>query len=149
MKPLPTPNMNAKPNAQNKQRAQAGVDDALLQDVDDLTGTGEARLEHHEAGLHEEHQERGDQHPRRVGAVDDAGDLVLDVVGGLASTTVPTINGPTKIDHPEGGHQPHQLAEQVRHEEPLAVAIAESRSEGECVHSFLRSRPGRVDGWDT
>ena len=34
-----------------------------MQDVDRLPGPGEAGLEHHEAGLHEEHQERRDQRP--------------------------------------------------------------------------------------
>ena len=43
--------------------AQRGVDDALDHDVRDLTGPGEAALEHHEARLHEEHEERGDEHP--------------------------------------------------------------------------------------
>ena len=37
--------------------AEARVDDALEQDVHDLAGAGEAGLEHHEARLHEEHQE--------------------------------------------------------------------------------------------
>ena len=52
-----------------QQGAQARVDDALQQDVDGLPGAGEAGLQHHEAGLHEEHQERGDEHPGRVRGV--------------------------------------------------------------------------------
>jgi hypothetical protein len=51
-----------------EQGAQARVDDALLKDVDHFTGPGEPRLEHHEAGLHEEHEERRGEGPRRVDA---------------------------------------------------------------------------------
>ena len=58
-----------------QQRAQARVDDALLQDVDHLTGPGEAGLEHHEAGLHEEHEEGRHEHPRRVRPIDHRGEL--------------------------------------------------------------------------
>ena len=69
-----------------QQRAQARVDDALLEDVDDLTGPGEAGLEHHEAGLHEEHEERGDKGPGRVDAVDRAGQRALPSVGSTCYT---------------------------------------------------------------
>ena len=41
--------------------AQGGVHDALDHDVRDFTGSGEPALEHHEPGLHEEHEERGHQ----------------------------------------------------------------------------------------
>ncbi len=50
--------------------ADAGVDDAFDEDVDGLALAGEARLEHDEADLHAEDEERGDQRPRRVDGVD-------------------------------------------------------------------------------
>ena len=50
--------------------AEARVDDAFENHVDRLTRTGEARLEKHEAGLHEEHEERRDDGPHRVDRVD-------------------------------------------------------------------------------
>ncbi len=49
--------------------AQAGVDDAFQEDVHRFASTRETCLQHHEACLHEEHQERGDEHPERVHGV--------------------------------------------------------------------------------
>jgi hypothetical protein len=51
--------------------AQTRVGDALEHDVRDFTRPSEPGFQHHEAGLHEEHQERRHQHPHRVEGVDD------------------------------------------------------------------------------
>ena len=53
--------------------ADAGVDDAFDEDVDRFTRARETGLEHHEADLHAEHQERRDQRPRRVDGVHGRG----------------------------------------------------------------------------
>ena len=66
----PGSNMKAKPHGPEGDAADAGIGDAFDQDVDRLTRAGEARLEHHEADLHAEHEEGGDQRPHRVDRVD-------------------------------------------------------------------------------
>ena len=64
--PFPSPNMNAKPKAQNSkpQSAVSTMHSSKMFDVSRVRR--EARFEHHEAGLHEEHEERGHQHPDGV-----------------------------------------------------------------------------------
>ena len=103
--------------------AQAGVDDALLEDVDHLAGPGEAGLEHHEAGLHEEHQERGDKHPGGVRAVHD----ILDRHIGLRCERV---HGGTEDelarseDDARRQGDAHHLATQERDKESLSVPLS-------------------------
>src|SRR6185369_9661899 len=67
---VPEPNMNAKPQAE-QEPAETGVDDAFHQHVDGLARTTETRLQHGEACLHAEHQERCHERPHRVDRVDD------------------------------------------------------------------------------
>ena len=64
MMPLPTPNMKAKPNAQNSSAHRQVSTMHSCRMLIDLTRAGEAGLEHHEAGLHEEHEERGERGSR-------------------------------------------------------------------------------------
>ena len=52
-----------------QQAAQAGVNHALHENVDRLTRTAEAGLQHGEADLHAEDQERRDQSPRGIDRV--------------------------------------------------------------------------------
>ena len=111
-----------------QQRAQARVDDALLEDVDDLTSSGEPGLEHHEPGLHEEHEEGGDEHPGGVGAVDDARDLGLQIVLGCGVRETPDDPRSEDEDGAEGDDQSDHLAGQIGHEEALPVAIREPRA---------------------
>ena len=70
--------------------AQTRVGDALEHDVRDFTGSSEAGFQHHEAGLHEEHEERRDQHPHRVDRVDD-------VVGLRRRRVWPSIAAPALV----------------------------------------------------
>src|SRR5207249_11393674 len=48
-----------------QEAAQARVEHALEKDVDALLRSRDPGFEGHEARLHEEHQERSDQHPHR------------------------------------------------------------------------------------
>ena len=50
--------------------AEAGIHEAFQQHVHRFPGAREAALQEHEARLHEEHQEGGDQHPHGVDRVD-------------------------------------------------------------------------------
>ena len=74
--------MEGEPEGPVEKAAEAGVEDALEEDVDRLPGAGEAGLEGHEPGLHEEDQEGRDQHPHRVEGVDDVVRLMGDVTQG-------------------------------------------------------------------
>ena len=62
--------------------ADTGVDHVLHQDVRRLLRADEARREHGEAGLHEEHKEARDQQPGGVDGADDVGEVVSAVLGG-------------------------------------------------------------------
>jgi hypothetical protein len=53
-----------------EESAEARIDDAFEKHVDRLPRSGEARLEKHEAGLHEEYEERRDDGPHRIDRVD-------------------------------------------------------------------------------
>ena len=65
--------------------ADAGVEHAFDQHVDGFAISTEARLEHREARLHAEHEERAEQHPAGVDRVDDvAGGRGLVRIGGAA-----------------------------------------------------------------
>ena len=99
--------------------AEARVGDALEQDVRRLPDAGEARFQHHEPGLHEEHEERGDEHPHRVQRVDD-------VVPGQLRRRLPDNGGtglggevPRNSPHREKQQaEPEHLPGEVRPEEP-------------------------------
>ena len=119
--------------------AQAGVDDAFLQDVDDLAGSGKAGFEHHEAGLHEEHQERSHQHPCRVDTVDGTGHLSLHVVGVRQAGGVG--HGahdprPERHDGVERHAEAEQFAAEKRDEEFSPVPISQPRLQGQSIHAI-------------
>ena len=78
MRPLPVAELEGEPEGPVQEAAQAGVEHALHEHVHRLPGPGEAGLEAHEPGLHEEHQEGGHQHPHRV----DRADQVVRLDGG-------------------------------------------------------------------
>jgi hypothetical protein len=61
--------MNAKPHAQKVTPQMQVSDNAFDEDVDRLSRPRESGFEHHEAHLHTEDEERGDQRPRRVEGV--------------------------------------------------------------------------------
>ena len=106
-----------------EQCAQTRVDDALLQDVDDLAGAGEAGLEHHESGLHEEHQECREQNPCRVLSVDHVLDRNLGVRGSCVDRLAEDqLTRPE--DRCEGNDDPDQLSTEKGHEEPLPVLVS-------------------------
>jgi hypothetical protein len=63
--------LEGEPDRPVQEAAEAGVEHALQQHVDRFPGAGEARLEGHEAGLHEEDEERRDQHPGGVDRTDE------------------------------------------------------------------------------
>ena len=54
---------------------QRCVDDALNENVANLSRSSETGFEHHEACLHEEHEECRDEHPHRVRGVHHINDL--------------------------------------------------------------------------
>ena len=60
-----------------EESAQARVEHALEEHVDRFPGPGETGLEAHEPGLHEEDQERGNQHPDRVDRTDEVVGVML------------------------------------------------------------------------
>ena len=130
-----------------QQGAQARVDDALLQDVDDLAGAGEAGLEHHEAGLHEEHQEGRDEHPRGVRPAHDGVDR--HVCSGCQRVH----GGPQdQISRPEddscGQDDARHLSTEERHKESLSVLVSRPRLEGSYIHKAVllgRPRGGTAD----
>ena len=62
--------------------SHAGVDHVLHQDVRRLLGADEARREHGETGLHEEHEEARDQQPGGVNRADDVSEVLSTVLGG-------------------------------------------------------------------
>ncbi len=126
-----------------QQRAQACVDDALLEDVDDFTSSGEPGLEHHESRLHEEHEECSNEHPGGVGAVDDARDLGLQIVLGGCVREAPDDPWGEDEDGAEGDDQSDHLAGQIGHEEALPVAIREPGAQGHRCHvSSVTGMPG-------
>ena len=142
---FPTPNMKAKPNAQNSRAHRARVDDALLEDVEDLTGAGEAGLEGHEARLHEEHEEGGDEHRRRVHAVDPVGDRRL--LGTLGVRHHADDSRTEHGDRREEGDESEHLAAGEDQEERLSFSVLQpfahaltrmNRSHGchEVLHSY-------------
>jgi hypothetical protein len=102
--------------------AERRVDDALEEDVADLPGPGEAGLQHHEPGLHEEDQEGRHQRPDRVQRVDH-------VLGGRR------IRGALRAGHRveercedlQGHQQEHDaehLADEVHREEATRFLLA-------------------------
>ena len=72
-----------------QQCAQAGVGDTRDHDVGDFAGSCEPGLQEHEPGLHEEHEERRDQHPHGVHRVDDVVGLRSPASSGRASWRPP------------------------------------------------------------
>ena len=57
IRPFPCPNIKAKPNAQKAQAAEAGIEDALHENVDGLAGAAETRFEKRKARLHSQKPE--------------------------------------------------------------------------------------------
>ena len=80
--PVAHPEVEGEPEGPVQQPAQAGVEDALEEDVDRLPRSGEARFQRHEPGLHEEDQEGGDEDPHRVERIDDVVRLMRDITEG-------------------------------------------------------------------
>jgi hypothetical protein len=70
--PVAQPELEGEADRPVEEAAQAGVEHAFQQHVDRFPGAGETRLEGHEAGLHEDDEERRDQHPRGVSRADEA-----------------------------------------------------------------------------
>ena len=69
--PVAVPELEREADRPVEETAQARVEHALQQHVDGLTRSGEARLQTHEPRLHEEHEERGHEHPYRVDGADE------------------------------------------------------------------------------
>ena len=133
-----------------EQRAQARVDDALLQDVDDLAGAGEAGLEHHEAGLHEEHEERGDEHPRRVGAVDRP-PVICSSTSSWAWATSPTSEGADRRRSAPNAATARSSCRRGMSTKKRCRSLSRNLDfECECVHESLPvcGPPGRRTGSD-
>ena len=113
--------------------AQTGVGDALEHDVRDFTGSSEPGLEHHEAGLHEEHEERRDQHPHRVERIDDVVRLRRELLaehGGPGLRTEVPSEGPHAEYHDA---EPEHLAPEIRTEISARIGVLYSHFQG-CDH---------------
>ena len=123
-----------KPERPEQHAAQARVGNAFEHDVRDFTRSPEAGFEHHEPGLHEEHQERGNQHPHRVDRVDDVGRLDRDL---LAEHRGPGLGTevPSQRPHAENHYaEPDHLSAEIGTEVSACLAVTHSHCQG-CDHS--------------
>ena len=75
MRPLPTPNWKAKPIAQYRSPHRHVSKMHSIRMLTVSRDRAKPGFEGHEPGLHEEHEEGGDQHPHRVDRVDEVGGL--------------------------------------------------------------------------
>ena len=99
-----------------------GVDDALDHDVRDFARSGEATFEHHEPGLHEEHQERREQSPHGVDRIDD----VLGLHGRVVEWRRARVRAEVpddSVDHGDDEPETRHLPAEIRHEIATRFAL--------------------------
>ena len=129
---VPRPEHEREPERPEEDGAETGVDDALEQDVHHLAGAGKPGLEHHEPGLHEEHEEGRDERPCGVQTVDRVRDLGLHVIC-LRCERVHHCRH-ERVDGGAGADEAQHLSAQEGNEEPLPVPVRQSLSHCEGLH---------------
>ena len=139
MKPLPDAELEREADRPVQEAAHARVEHARQQHVDRLSRAGEPGLEGHEAGLHEEDEERGDEHPHRVDRADEVVRLNGHLVhrrgarGGLEEER-------EALHHGQERHDPEHLPAQDHHELLADVRVFEP-SQRELPHSRETRQP--------
>jgi hypothetical protein len=103
--------------------AQARVEDALHHHVDGFLRPREARFQRHEPGLHEEDQERGDEHPHGVHRADEVGRLRRGLPGRRARRGLEAVV--RDRDHGTGREQTEHLPREQHAEASSDRALLE------------------------
>ena len=131
MKPLPAPNMKAKPIAQNRRPQRQVSTMHSIRMLTDSRDRAKPGLERHEAGLHEEHEEGGDQHPHRV----DRADQVVRDLRSLSGRRPCGVAGEEAqpLHQPDDRDEPDHLAPQDE-SEALSHLVLPEPSQSESSH---------------
>ena len=130
------------PERPEQEAAQERVDDAFGEDVHGLARPGEACFQRHEPGLHEEDEERGDQHPDGVDGVHQVVRLVRHLLRRRGRVDQPD----DLVDREQHRDHAEHLAGEDRDDQLPCAAVGQTATE--CLHHRSLPLPRSIGAFD-